>query len=237
MPSYQNRMILDTFWQHASFCHSDCMLHLWTGGGLHTGTAIRVASPLWGTAQRAHWIHCQRSSQWSTSAPCGRCTGCVWSVPEYRQHLGVCQCHGRLYPVSTEIRPWVRWVFVWMVLSWCCMVYTPFSKSRVLGKPLPDHESLEAHHHMVGMLRFMCDRNQPSLPILFLFFVPISVSGHFNCISFHKFSQQLSIFSLCSSSLISAKFVLSAIFLFMKVSFSPYIIPSGWLGSKHQLTN
>ena len=31
--------------------------------------------------------------------------------------------------------------------------------------------------------------------------------------------------------------VLSTIYLFMKVSFSPDISPRGWLGSKHQLTN
>ena len=59
----------------------------------------------------------------------------------------------------------------------------------------------------------------------------------FNCISFHKFSRQLFIFSLCSSGLISALLVLSTVYLFMKLSFSPDIIPSGWLGSKHQLTN
>ena len=43
----------------------------------------------------------------------------------------------------------------------------------------------------------------------------------FNCISFNKFSRQLSAFSLCSSGLISALSVLSTIHLFMKVSFSP----------------
>ena len=58
----------------------------------------------------------------------------------------------------------------------------------------------------------------------------------FNCIPFHKFSQQLSVFSLCSSGLISDFLVLSTIYLFMKVSFSSDIILSGWLGSKHQLT-
>ena len=60
--------------------------------------------------------------------------------------------------------------------------------------------------------------------------------GPFNRISFHKFSWQLSVFSLCSSGLISALLVLSTIYLFMKVSFSPDIIPSGWLGSKHKWT-
>ena len=39
--------------------------------------------------------------------------------------------------------------------------------------------------------------------------------GPFNCISFHKFSRQLSAFSICSSGLISAVLVLSTLYLFM----------------------
>ena len=61
--------------------------------------------------------------------------------------------------------------------------------------------------------------------------------SHFNCISFHKFSRQLSAFSICSSGLISASLVLSAIYLFMKVSISPDIIFYDWLSLKHKLTN
>ena len=56
--------------------------------------------------------------------------------------------------------------------------------------------------------------------------------GLFNCISFHRFSQQLSVFFLCSSCVSSALLVLSTTFLFMKVSFSPDIIPRGCLGSR-----
>ena len=67
--------------------------------------------------------------------------------------------------------------------------------------------------------------------------VSFCLYGPFNCISFHKFSGELSAFSLCSSGLISALFVISTIHLFMKVSFSPDIILFGWLGLKHQLTN
>ena len=61
--------------------------------------------------------------------------------------------------------------------------------------------------------------------------------GPSNCISFHKFSRQLSAFSFCSPGLISALLVLSTIYLFVKVSLSPDIILCGWLGLKHQLTN
>ena len=47
--------------------------------------------------------------------------------------------------------------------------------------------------------------------------------GPFNCISFYKFSWQVSAFSLCSPGLISA------IYLFVKVSLSPDVILCGWL--------
>ena len=69
---------------------------------------------------------------------------------------------------------------------------------------------------------------------LFCFCVCFCLYGPFDCISFHEFSQQLSVLSFCSSSLISASLVLSSIRLFLKVSFSPDVIRSGWLGSKHQ---
>ena len=68
-------------------------------------------------------------------------------------------------------------------------------------------------------------------------YVYFCLYGPFNSISFNKFSQQLSPFSLCSSSLKSALLVLSTIYLFMKVSFSPDIILCGWLGLKHQIPN
>ena len=46
-------------------------------------------------------------------------------------------------------------------------------------------------------------------PFLFCFCVCFCLCGPFNCISFHKFSWQLSAFSLCSSGLNSALLVLS----------------------------
>ena len=76
---------------------------------------------------------------------------------------------------------------------------------------------------------YVYDINQLSLPTPFLFCscVCFRLYGPFNCISFHKVSRQLSIFSLCSFKLISASLALSTICLFMKISFSPDIIPSG----------
>ena len=86
----------------------------------------------------------------------------------------------------------------------------------------------------------MSDMNQLSLPTPFLFYscAHFCLYGPFNCISIHKFSRQLSGFSLCSSGLISVSLVLSTIYLCMTVSLSPDIIPSGWLGyKKNQLAN
>ena len=70
-------------------------------------------------------------------------------------------------------------------------------------------------------------------PLLFFLFcscVCFCLYGHFNCISFQKFSRQLSAFSLCSSALPAVLLVFSTIHLFMKVSLSPDIILRGWLG-------
>ena len=70
---------------------------------------------------------------------------------------------------------------------------------------------------------YVLDINQPSLPTLLILFLCVCfcLYDSFNCISFHEFSRQLSAFSLSSSGLISAFLVLSAIYLFMKVSLSP----------------
>ena len=57
---------------------------------------------------------------------------------------------------------------------------------------------------------------------LFRSYVYFCLYGPFNCISFHKFSQQLSTFSLCSSGLSSALLVLSTVHLFF------YSLPQPW---------
>ena len=52
----------------------------------------------------------------------------------------------------------------------------------------------------------------PACPLLFSLFLCLLLSlWHFNSISFYKFSRQLSVFSLCSSGLISAILVLSTL--------------------------
>ena len=63
--------------------------------------------------------------------------------------------------------------------------------------------------------------------------------GPFNCILFHKFSRQLSVFSLCSSGLISALLVLSTMYLFYESLPQPWYNPLWLTGlqSTRWLTN
>ena len=69
---------------------------------------------------------------------------------------------------------------------------------------------------------------QTSLPtLLFCSSVCFHLYSPFTCILLHKFSRQLSTFSLSSSGLVSALLVLSTIYLFMKVSLSPDLILCG----------
>ena len=84
---------------------------------------------------------------------------------------------------------------------------------------------------------YVSDINQSICPLPCILFLCLFLfNGPFNCISFHKYSRQLSAFSLCTSSLISALLLLSTIYLFMKVSFCLDIILCGWTGLKHRLT-
>ena len=82
--------------------------------------------------------------------------------------------------------------------------------SVILSILLPFASPL-AHLHVVVMLWFVSDINQPSLPTPFYSALVsyFCLYGSFNCISFHKFSRSLFVLSLCSSGLISAILVLS----------------------------
>ena len=82
----------------------------------------------------------------------------------------------------------------------------------------------EKWHRKDHIIIIIIITNQSSLPCSCVSFC---LYGPFHCISFHKFSRQLSAFSLCSSGLISAVLVLSTIYLFMKVSFRHDIILCG----------
>ena len=86
----------------------------------------------------------------------------------------------------------------------------------------------------------LCHRHKPSElahSFLFCYCVSFCLYGPISCISFHKFSRQVSAFSPCSSGLISALLVLSTVLFLMKVLLSPDVILCGRLGLKQQLTN
>ena len=84
----------------------------------------------------------------------------------------------------------------------------------------------------------MSDVNHLSLPTPFYsVLVSISVLMALSTVFHSIISPDNSPFCDCSCCLISALLALSTVYLFMKVSFSPDIFPSGWLGSEHQLTN
>ena len=118
-----------------------------------------------------------------------------------------------------------------LVLDWSWVMWPTVTRLRYFPVA-PIGRSPRVHLHVMGMLRFMFGINQPSLPTPFdSVLTSISVSP-INCISFHKFSRQLSVLSLCSCGLSSALLALSTMYLSMKVSFSPDIFHSGWLGSK-----
>ena len=74
---------------------------------------------------------------------------------------------------------------------------------------------------------YVLDINQPSLPTPFTLFLRLFLSnGPLTCISFHKFFRQLSVFALCSPSLISASLVLSTVYLFLNVSLNGFGDPA-----------
>ena len=117
------------------------------------------------------------------------------------------------------------------------LIYLFYKQRNVLGQGTASwHASPRDIVHVVGMLRFMSDINLPSSPTpLYSVLVSMSVflilSTVFYSINFPGNSP------FSPSGLIFALLVPSAIYLFMEVSFNPDIIPSGWLGSKHQHTN
>ena len=102
-------------------------------------------------------------------------------------------------------------------------------------KPQRIRLSPRAYLHVVVMLWLMTWHKPTELAhfILFRSCFCFGLYGSLNCISFHKFSWQLSAFSLCSSSPISALLVPSITYIFMKVSLSlDKIFFCGWLGLK-----
>ena len=85
---------------------------------------------------------------------------------------------------------------------------------------------------------YVFDINQASLSTpVHCILVSISVFMALSTVFHSIISPDNSVFSFCSSGLISASLVLSTMHLFTKVSFSPNIFLYGWLGLKLQLPN
>ena len=86
---------------------------------------------------------------------------------------------------------------------------------------------------------YVSDMNQPSLPTPFYFvLVSISVFRALSTVFYSINSPHNSPLSLSVLSVLSLPYLsFQPLYLFMKISFSPDIIRSGWLGLKHQLIN
>ena len=138
---------------------------------------------------------------------CIYCTCTVWELFVGSTTFLVSFC-----PVS-----FVQWTFIW----WAFVLWA-FVRKVPTGSPSRGGD----------VAVFVFDISYQDFPLLFCSCIYFCLYGPFNCISFHKFSRQLPVFSLYSSGLISA-----FICLFMKVSFSPDVIPRGWQSSNHQSTN
>ena len=159
---------------------------------------------------------------------------CFWWIVFFGESKG-CSCW--VYDFFSPVKRGF-WRAEFLVSQWLLWWYNVcFLWSRVVcgesSRPTPG----AVRPITVQSPAFWSDINQPSLPTPFCS-VLVSISA-FMALStvFHSINSPDNCFLLFSSGLISASLVLSAICLFMEVSFSPDIIPNGWLGSEHQLTN
>ena len=87
-------------------------------------------------------------------------------------------------------------------------------------------QSPRAHLYVVEMLRFMSDINQPRLPSPFHSVVSVSVFMALSTVFHSTSSPYNSPFSDCSSGVKSALSVLSTLYFFIQVSFSPLKAPT-----------
>ena len=120
---------------------------------------------------------------------------------------------------SNTSRPIISFLLSQQELSICIstdrQIVTPLTYlTQYVTKPvcftLP--WSLRAHLHVVGMLWFMpLTLTELTHSSLFRSCVYFCLYDPFNCILFHKFPWQWSVFSLCSSGLISVLLVLSTL--------------------------
>ena len=84
-----------------------------------------------------------------------------------------------------------------------------------------------------GVSQFMSELTHSFLSVLVSVSIFMALSTLFHSIN----SPNNSVLSLCSAGLISALLLLSTVYFFMKVFFSPDVILCGCLGLENQLTN
>ena len=116
-----------------------------------------------------------------------------------------------------------------------------FSHNKHFHLVPADSPSRDGYVAVVGMLQwwvcccggyvvvYVFDINLPNSPTPFYSILGsiFCLCGAYNCVSSIDSPNKLSAFSLCSSGLTSALLVLSTLYLFIKVSFSPDIILCG----------
>ena len=113
-----------------------------------------------------------------------------------------------------------------ILISRVFLIYSPQCSFSDVQHRLKDPDSC---HRGLTFTWWGCPRRKPTeLAHSFLSCscVNFCLYGSFNCISVHKLSLQLSVFSLSSSGIIFALLVLSATCLFMNIIFGPDVIPS-----------
>ena len=161
-------------------CRAICRQSRWTPGALRRRHA-RTCWPQWclavspASGGRSHYV--VPAAHWNRHQYWSSHASSVTSINEASLQLKSRSCTGRH-----------RW---WQVLC---------SYQSTWGLTSPDRS------HSGEVTVYVYDINQPILPTSFLVcsHVCVCLCGPFSCISFHKFSWQLSVFSLCSCGLISA---------------------------------
>ena len=87
---------------------------------------------------------------------------------------------------------------------WCILIAGPYRLFTFTLLPPHLVVLMGSPSHGGDVTVYVKDINQPSLPTFYSVLVFICLYSPFNCISLNKFSRQFSIFSRCSSGLLSA---------------------------------
>ena len=147
-------------------------------------------------------------------------------VPVKVENTYLCRLNGHevwdvWQPRANQVAVCVQHTVLWQ----CCRSVPWFS---------PPHLPLSEPRVPAGSPSWGGDVVQPSLstPFIFSAYINFCLYVPFNCVSFHESSQQLSIFSLCSTGLISALSDLSTILSLYESLPQPWCNPLWLTGLK-----